>query len=249
MNRFSFRRMALLAAPLSLALAACGETGGEAGLSGDPIEEIAPPEGQAWSQVVEKTEDGGYRMGNPDAPIKIIEFASLTCPHCANFAAVSGEELKKDFVDSGRVSLEFRNFVTHPLDLTMAMLTRCGTEESFFALTEQVFANQAPLVEAFSESGQAAAEQAVGQSPEKRYQAIADLAGLPEFFASRGIASGQASQCLADGAAAEALVNATAAQGEEYDITGTPSFVINGQKVEVNTWPEIKAQLEKMGAR
>jgi len=252
MNRQFVRRFALaaLAAPLLLGLAACNESASTgAALSGEPIENIAPPEGKSWTEVVEKTPEGGYRMGNPDAPIKMIEFASLTCPHCATFAAASGEELKQKFVASGRVSLEFRNFVMNPLDLTMAMLTQCGQPGAFFALTEQTLANQNAIVDTWSKAGEAQVAQAASQPPEKRYQAIAKVAGLDTFFAARGIAAEQANTCLADHKGAEALVETTSKQSDEYEITGTPAFVINGVKADSNAWPEIKAQLETMGAR
>ena len=252
MTRLTFRRIAFgaIIAPLTLGLAACGEkVDSTASLSGEPIERIAPPQGKIWTEVVSKTDAGGYRMGNPDAPIKLVEYGSLTCPHCANFAETSGEELHEEFVKSGRVSFEFRNFVTNPLDLTMAMLTRCGTPESFFALTEQTFANQPAIVETWSSASEAQLNQTAALPPESRFQAIADLAGLPEFFAARGIAADQAKACLADNATAEALAKATSDQGNEFGITGTPSFLINGQKVDMNSWPEIKTELETLGAR
>ncbi len=252
MNRLNIRRLALaaFAAPLALGLAACSESGGTgAALSGEPIENIAPPEGKSWTETVEKTPEGGYRIGNPDAPIKVIEFASLTCPHCATFTETSKDELKQGFVASGRVSLEFRNFVMNPLDLTMAMLTRCGQPGAFFALTEQTLASQSAIIDAWTKAGEAQVAQAASQPPEKRYQAIAKVAGLDEFFAARGIAAEQASTCLADHEGAEVLVETTSKQSDEYGITGTPAFVINGVKADVNTWPEIKAQLETMGAR
>lgn len=252
MTRLTIRRLALgaLVAPLALGLAACGDKGSDTGgLSGDPIAKIAPPAGKSWTEVVEKTPEGGYQMGNPEAPIKLVEYGSLTCPHCAHFTELSGEELRDDFVASGRVSYEFRNFVMNPLDLAMAMLARCGTTESFPALVEQIYANQRGIVEKWSSASEAQITQAAGLPPEHRYQAIAQIAGLIEFFAARGIAADQANACLAQGATAEDLVQKTTEQGDKYDITGTPSFLINGQKADINTWPEIKTRLENMGAR
>jgi protein-disulfide isomerase len=250
----SFRPLALaaFAAPLALALSACGSgdsAGNGAAPSGEPLEKVAAPAGTSWADKVTKSEDGGYVMGNPDAPIKLIEFASLTCPHCAQFSADAGEELRETFVNSGRVSFEFRNFVGNPLDLTMAMMVRCGAPESFFALTSQTFQNQQHLVEAWVAAGEQAANQAAALPPGQRYNAMAQLAGLPAFYAARGIAADQAKQCLADGAAAEKLVGDTSKQGEQYGITGTPSFLLNGSKLDVNTWPEVKAALENAGAR
>lgn len=252
MTRLKFSRLVFgaIAIPLTLGLAACGAgEGTDAQGNRDPIENVAPPEGKAWTEIVAKTPEGGYLMGNPEAPIKLVEFASLTCPHCAQFAETSGEEIRGTFVESGRVSFEFRNFVMNPLDLTMAMLTRCGTPESYFALTEQVFNNQNNVIETWSSLDEAALNNAANQPPETRYQAMAELAGLPDFFASRGIAREQAMTCLADGAGAENLVQLTQQQSEELDITGTPSFLINGAKLDTNSWPEIKTRLENMGAR
>jgi len=248
----TFRRLVIgmIVAPLALGLAACGDKDkAEGGLSGDPIAKVAPPAGKSWSDVVVKTPESGYRMGNPDAPIKLVEYGSLTCPHCADFAETSSAELRDNFVASGRVSFEFRNFVRDGIDLTAAQLTRCGAPESYFALTEQAFANQRTMIETVQKSGEAAFEQAMKLPDTQRGMAIAQLAGLIDFFAARGISKEQAATCLADAKAAEALAKATQDQGKELDIQGTPTFFINGVKAEVNAWPELKARLETMGAR
>jgi len=252
MTPSTLRRIAIgmIAAPLALGLAACGSNDkSESGLSGDPIAKVAPPAGKSWSDVVATTAEGGYRMGNPDAPIKLIEYGSLTCPHCADFAEKSSAELRDTFVASGRVSFEFRNFVRDGIDLTAAQLTRCGAPESYFALTEQAFANQRTMIETVQKSGEAAFEQAMKLPDNQRGMAVAQLAGLVDFFAARGISKEQAATCLADAKAAEALAKATQDQGKEFDIQGTPTFIINGTKSEVNGWPELKAKLETMGAR
>ena len=147
----AFRRILLSAAlaPLALGLAACGskEDAAPAGPTGEPIAKIAPPAGKSWAETVVITPEGGYRMGNPDAPIKIVEFASLTCSHCAEFAEAASAELRDNFVASGRVSYELRNFVRDAIDITATQLTQCGTPETFFALTDQVFAYQAGIFE------------------------------------------------------------------------------------------------------
>lgn len=247
----SFRRRFLSActAPFALALVACGSGGeSETAVNGKATEDVAPPAGSSWAETIERTAEGGYRMGNPEAPIRLVEFGSLTCPHCAHFAEESGEELR-GMVESGRVSFEFRNFVMNPLDLTMAMAVRCGSPESFFALTEQTFANQEQFVEAWTQAGEAQAMQAVNQPPETRYQSIARLAGLTDFFASRGIAADQANACLARGEAGEQLVAQTNTQSQEHDVTGTPAFLINGRKVEGSTWADIRPQLQGLGAQ
>jgi len=253
MKTLSIRRLALqaIALPLALGVAACGggEDDGMAGLSGEVIEQVAPPAGKSWTEVVEKTAEDGYRMGNPDAPIKLIEFASLTCPHCAHFAEQGSAELRDTFVASGRVSWEFRNFILNPIDLTMSIVVRCGAPESFFALTEQTFENQTTIIEAWNEATEDQRNRVVSLPPSERYKYMAGLMKLQDFYGSRGIAADQANACLSDPALATELDEGTRVQGEKYEISGTPSFVINGKKLDANTWPEIKARLETLGAR
>lgn len=250
MTRIRTLALGLIAAPLALALSGCGksdETGDKP--SGAPIAKIAAPAGKAWVDTVSITPDGGYLMGNPDAPIKLVEFGSLTCSHCAEFAEKSGAELRDPFVSSGRVSYEFRNFVRDAIDVTAARLTRCGSPESFFALTDQVFANQTAMFQTVQKAGDAAFQSAMNLPDDKRGPAIAQLTGLTDFFAARGISKEQAATCLADAAAMQDLAKRTEKAGNDYDITGTPTFVVNGKKLDVNTWPELKARLENLGAR
>jgi protein-disulfide isomerase len=252
MAQGSFRRIVLAAAlvPLALGLASCGKGKEEnAGLSGEPIAKIAAPAGKAWAEMVAKTPEGGYLMGNPQAPIKLVEYASLTCPHCAEFAAKGSAELRDSFVASGRVSYEFRNFVRDPMDVTAALLTRCGTPESFFPLTEQAFANQANMMQAAQNAGEAAYTAALNQSDNKRTVALAQLLGLTDFFAARGIAKDQANACLANAAEAQGLAKRTEDQGKQFDIQGTPTFLVNGQSIGSMGWEELRSKLQTMGAR
>lgn len=252
MTKFSLRHaaFALAALPMTLGLAACGDKNNAAtGETSAPLPKVAPPAGKTWGDVVSKTPEGGYRMGNPDAPIKLVEFASLTCPHCADFTHASSAEMRDDFVASGRVSFEFRNFVRDPLDLTTAVLTRCGTPESFFALTDQAMGNQSAMFNKAQAAGQEKLEAATKVAPDKRGAAIADLVGLTDFFASRGISRDQQAACLAKTADVEALAKQTEADTTQFQITGTPTFVINGTKVDGNTWAEIKGRLQALGAR
>ena len=247
---FKIRHLAfaLIAAPLALGLAACGKKDGDAP-AGEAIAKIAPPAGKAWGDVVVKTEQGGYLMGNPDAPIKLVEYGSLTCPHCAEFSEKSAAPLRDEFVASGRVSFEFRNFIRDAIDITAAQLTRCGAPESFFALTEQTFANQAAMFQTVQAAGQPAYEAAMNAAPDKRGVALGQITGLTEFFAARGIAKDQGNTCLANAAEATALAERTQKQGDEFNISGTPTFLINGASFEGNTWEVVKAQLETLGAR
>src|SRR5690606_8956683 len=121
----SLRRTApaFCAAPLVLALAACGsESETEAGLpTGEPIAAIPAPEGQSWTETAAVTPEGGYVVGNPDAPLKLVEYASHTCPACAAFSTDSAGNID-GYIASGVVSYEIRNQIHNAIDLTLAML-------------------------------------------------------------------------------------------------------------------------------
>lgn len=243
-------RTLLIAAALALGLAGCSkENEGTASLSGEPIAKVAPPAGKAWADEIAKTPEGGYRMGNPNAPIKLVEYASYTCSHCAEFSEAASAPLRDEFISSGRVSYELRNFVRDPLDLTTALLARCGAPESFFALSEQAFSNQAAMFAKAQAAGEPAYTAAMNQPDGKRYAALAELAGLSEFFAARGIAKDQAAACLANTAEAQALAKRTQEQGEQFKIEGTPTFIINGGAGVSMGWAELRTKLQTLGAR
>lgn len=252
MTSRSFRRAPLVLAllPLALGLAACDKKAeGGAAPTGGPVAKVAAPAGKAWGDVIAKTPEGGVRMGNPEAPIKLVEYGSLTCSHCAEFAEKSAKELRDTYVASGRVSFEFRNFVRDPIDLVTAQIIRCAPPEAFFALTDQAMANQPALFETIQKAGDAAFKAASAQPADKRGAALAQLAGLTDFFAARGVSRDQTQACLADAKEAEAIAKRTQDAGTQYEIQGTPTFLINGGKVEDNTWEAIREKLQAAGAR
>lgn len=244
----------LLIAPivLALALAGCGgaATDENGVATGEPIAKIAAPAGQQWQSVVKKTEAGGMVMGNPEAPIKLVEYMSLTCGHCRDFGNEAYGELKDEFVASGRVSFEIRNFVRDPIDLSAALLTRCGGEAPYFALTEAALNDQdtiLPLAQQMSQSGQF--EALVKLPAEQRFVMLAQSLGMIDLFKQRGLSEDQAKACLADVAAADALGKATIDAQSQDQIQGTPTFLINGQKVDGSNWTMVKNALSAAGAR
>lgn len=245
-------RKSLILAPISLALAltACGESAtSEGASSGDAVDSVKAPEGQKWSDTVQKTEAGGFVMGNPDAPIKLVEFMSLTCSHCADFGAQAYDAIKNDYVDSGRVSFEVRNFVRDPLDLTASLLSQCGGEAPYFALTKQALSNQAPMFEKAQGLGEAKYNQILQSGPEQRFVSLAQELDLISFFQERGISADQAKACLADEAAAEKLMNQTQNAVEKLDVQVTPTFLLNGKNIEAANWTMVETKLKEAGAR
>ncbi len=249
-----FRRSLALAAaaPLALALAACGDTNAADpnGAAAAPVAAVPAPAGTAWRDTVTETPAGGHLVGNPNAPIKVVEYGSLTCPTCAAFSEEGMEPLLSDYVDSGRVSFELRNFAVHgPIDIVLARMARCGTKEAVVPLSDQVWQNLQSLT-APLQSNQAAAEQAMSLPMDQRFAALAQVGGFYDFFASRGISADQARACLADVPSLEKLAAETDRYAKEDGVTGTPTFTLNGGKLDgVNGWASLEPALQRAGAR
>ena len=242
---------AALAAPLALALAACGGTEGEDGLpTGEPIAEIAAPAGTSWIETAAVTPEGGHVIGNPDAPLKLVEYASHTCGGCAAFAQDAVPSLEQ-YVEKGIVSYEIRNLVRDSIDLTIAMLARCGDPAAFHPLANQAW-NEFDAVMGTVQANGAALQQA-SQAPEaQRLQAMGQASGLLDFFAARGISRDQAMQCLGDTAKAREIVENSNTQSEELGVNSTPTFFLNGRMVDLGpgaVWPQVEAALQAAGAR
>jgi protein-disulfide isomerase len=215
--------------------------------AGEPVAAVAPPAGKAWADVVSATPEGGMRMGNPNAGVKLVEYGSLTCPHCAKFAADAMGPLVEKYVSTGKVSYEYRSFAIHSIDVPLTMLVRCADPSAFFGLVEQLYANQPALVER-AQKGEAQAQAASALPPEKRFATIADAMGFTEFFAARGVSTDAAHACLANTAAAEKVAKESQA-ASDAGIDSTPTLLINGTKTNVNTWEQIEPLLKGAGAR
>ncbi len=240
-------------APLALAivaLAACNKSDDGAGPKADTaVKAIAPPTGTSWTDHVEATPDGGVRMGNPNAPIKLIEYGSLSCPHCAKLAHDGFAKLTGDYVASGRVSFEFRSFVIHPQDVPLTLLVRCGSLDTAFPLLEQVYTNfdamQTPLEDP---AVQQKANAALQGPPQQRMTGLADALKYTEFFAARGVATDKAHACLADGARAKQISD-LAQKYSNDGISSTPTLILNGAKLATTDWPDLDRALKEAGAR
>jgi protein-disulfide isomerase len=244
------RRFALvLALPLMLGLAACkNDTAATGAPSGEPVAKVAAPAGKTWAETVSVSPDGGYVMGNPKAPIKLIEYGALSCSHCAEFSETGSAELRDDFVNSGRVSYELRYFMLNAIDVPAALLATCGPVEAVIPVSDQFWAWQKDMFTAL-QANQAMYESASTMQPAQRFATIAKAGGMDTFFAARGIAADQASACLANVDKAGQLMAATDKAGRDMGVSGTPTFFLNGVKVDGNTWPVVKDALQKAGAR
>ena len=246
-RRLSF----LIAAPIALTLASCGdgaEEAAEASLEGEAIADIAAPEGQSWLETASATEDGGFVIGNPEAPLKLVEYASHTCGACAYFAENGSVPLQENYVQSGVVSYEIRPLLRDPLDVTISTLARCGSPEGFHALADQAWASLPDFGNALQANG-AAYEAAMSAPPEQRFVQLAQAAGLIDFFAARGISADQSLTCLADADAINAMAEKSSEVATADNVTGTPTFFLNGQRLDVNQWQALEPILQRAGAR
>lgn len=238
-----------LLATAPLALAACGDDAAPGEVAeGEALPAVTAPPGTSWTETVTVTPDGGYMIGNPDAPLKLIEYASHTCGACANFAVTGKQPLKTKYVASGVVSFEQREIFLNPYDIVIAAMAQCGAKEQMQPLSDEVWQNLEAVFTGLQ--GNPAAVQAASALPvEQRFGKIAEVTGLLDFFAARGLSADQARTCLADTAKIEAMVKASEAQAKEVGVTGTPTFVLNGKKLDVNQWPQLEPLLQRAGAR
>ena len=230
------------------ALAACNSKQ-ENAASNEPLKltPVAPPKGGDWTQTVSLTQDGGMLMGNPDAKVKLIEYGSLTCPHCREFDEKGAEPLMNTYVKSGQVSWEFRNYVRDAFDLAATLIARCNGPSSFFPLARALYKDQ-PNWEAKMQTAPQAQIEALQAMPSAQIPAAAArLAGLQEWAAARGVPEAKSTACLADSNGVNKLVEMNANATQQFpDFPGTPTFVLNGKMVEnVATWDTLEPKLRE----
>ena len=242
------RRLTCSAAALALLVAGCSG-GDEANqVAGPPggqkIEPIAAPAGGDWAQMVTQTEEGGYRLGNPNAPVKLLEYGSFGCGHCAQFEAEAAEPLK-EYIRSGRVSWEFRPFMIFPSDPAVSVLAACHGPDAYFLLKEQLYASQAEWLKRLAEWLEQNQKQVQQMSPPARLKPMIQAAGLDAFFRQRGMPQSKIDACLADTKALGRALEVSQRGVDDFNVTGTPSFYINRVKVNAGVWSDLEPQLKR----
>ncbi|MEL7280075.1 MAG: DsbA family protein [Pseudomonadota bacterium] len=170
------------------------------------------------SQVVEMT------LGDENAPITFIEYASFTCPHCARFHQNQFKELKADFIDTGKVRFIHRDVYFDKYGLWASMVARCGGPERFFGITDMIYAEQREWIGDGQDAGVA-----------ERLRKIGKVAGLTQD---------ELDACLSDRNHAQALVAAYQENSAADDVTSTPTLIINGKKYDNMAYPELKEIIE-----
>jgi protein-disulfide isomerase len=240
----------LLAASL-LPLAACGGGADTGNTQAPPVAAQAAPAGQDWSQTVAKTAEG-FVMGNPNAPLKLVEYGSRLCPTCGAFAREGFQPLVDNYVKTGKVSFEFREFLVHgPMDMPPALIGTCVGADPFFPLLEQMFANQQALADALQKAPPATLQAIDAAPPAQKFRLMADAMGLTDFAKQRGVPEAKVQACLTDTAEIDRLAKLTQDKGPGGDktVSGTPTFLLNGKVIDGAVgWTQVEAALKRAGA-
>jgi len=201
---FLFRPASIAISALALALAACG------GASSDEAKPAANGAGEAAIDDVEGAL-GEMAEGSADAPVTVIEYASVTCPHCASFHTLVYPEIKEKYVDTGKVRFIFREFPTAPAELSVAgsMLARCaadrGGDEAFFLVVNALMKTQR--------------EWAASASPRDHLLKVGAQAGMDEAAFDACVRREELIELINE--------NVNDAR-EKYRVNSTPSFILNG---------------------
>ncbi|UAK26170.1 thioredoxin domain-containing protein [Sphingomonas nostoxanthinifaciens] len=196
-----------------------------------------------WSKVASRTPNGSFVEGNPDAKVKLVEYLSLTCPHCAKFEGEAIAPLTAKYVRTGLVSYEVRHALRDPFDFAASLLARCNGPEQFFVVMPIVYAQQPQWAERASQWSTTSAPKDE-MAPEKLLPLAASGAGLDALFAAHGVAPAKAQACLTDPHERDTLSAMANEAWHRPNFPGTPAFLINGVAADgVATWPDLDKRL------
>ncbi len=165
-----------------------------------------------------------FTIGSPDAKVKITEYASFTCSHCANFHATTFKPLKADYIDTGKVEFTYREVYFDRYGLWAAMMARCGGDMRYFGISDILFETQS--------------EWAASEDP------AVVVENLKKIGRTAGMDDATLDACMKDGAMAEALVARFETNMKADGVEGTPTFFINGTKYPNMGYDELKAIID-----
>jgi len=151
--------------------------------------------------------DGDIVLGSDKAPVTIVEYASMTCPHCAHFSTTTFPELQKRYVDTGKVRFIFREFPLDPLAAAGFMLARCAGSDKFMPIIETLFAKQAEWMV---------------QQPIEPLRTIAKQFGFTEQSFD---------QCLANQKVLDGIQDVRDRAASKLGVNSTPTFFVNGKRL------------------
>lgn len=195
-----------------------------------------------WDHVAAATPQGNPVLGNQAAPVRLVEFISYTCGHCAHYDGEAKAPLRSGLVRQGKVAVEVRPFFRGPIDVTATLLALCGHDQRFFSNHDAILSAQAEWLKQPSnpDAGTRWANPDFGG----RMKAVAEDLGLYRIMLAQGFKPAELDACLADHALANKLAEETERAMRETGVTGTPSFLINGKLQTVHGWDELRPLLE-----
>jgi protein-disulfide isomerase len=198
-----------------------------------------------WVGSVRQQSNGAYVMGNPAARVKLIEYFSYTCSHCAHFGSEAKLPLRRDYIAKGTVNIELRHAVRDRFDFAAALLARCGGGAKFFGNTDALLESQATWLGKASEFEAANAEKMSKLSINDSLKLIARGVGLDAVMKARGFTPVQIDACLTSKPEQDKIIAMTSEAWNVRKIPGTPAFLVNGNVAEkVGTWATLEPQLK-----
>ena len=198
-----------------------------------------------WTAVATPVASGSYLIGNPKARVKLVEYVSYTCPHCAHFTQESDAPLGA-MVRSGSTSIELRNQVHDGIDLAAATLARCSGAAVFPRVHAAFFQKQEQWLDRASEWAQGNRDRIASWPQLAQLSAIAEGAGLTAIARDAGAPTAAVASCFAN----DAAVKKTIAVSESTSkVQGTPAFEINGRLIQNVGWAQLQPQLRAAGAK
>ncbi len=216
-------------------------------LSGAALTLLAatPAKPALWSSTVTTSSIGAHVAGNPAAKVRLVEYFSYTCHICADFAKLGSAPLKTQYIDRGLILFEYRNLVRDPVDMTAALLARCGGPAAFARNHQAIFAAFPTWIAKVTKATDAQKTSWFEGTTGQRARKIAADTGLAALMRGRGYSQAQLDAAL-DSEIAQAELTGMTNIGRGADrVQGTPSFFINGRNAEVTAWPALKSKLDQ----
>jgi hypothetical protein len=205
------------------------------------VAHAAPAPARDWSTVATRQPDGTFVAGNPKARVRLVEYLSFTCPHCAVMEGAAIPPLTAKYIRTGLVSYEVRHALRDGYDLAAVMLARCNGPRSFFALAPVVYAAQPQWM---GKAADYAASAPANLPPDKAIAAAAHGAGLDTLLAAHGLPPARQQACLADAAERTRLGAQADAAWSRPNFPGTPDWLVNGvEQTAIDGWPKLDAAL------
>lgn len=190
---------------------------------------VQPANGQDWTKIFNISKFGGFTIGNPDAEVRISEYVSYTCSHCANFEINQAPILKSQHISKGNVSLEIRNHIRDPLDFTIALLARCGGQAKFFNNHAMFMRNQSNIISRYRTLSPDDISSWSTQSISDYSRDVMKSLKLDILLRANGYSDTQIEQCVSDQNAQQVISQMTMHSSLVQRISGTPAFVINDE--------------------